>query len=155
VEGDAGAPLEEEEISQLEDYIDRIKPFMTAEGRLAIEENGIFDYDSKGDFVTTLVNGKECAFVYPEGRIARCSIEEAFEKDAIHFHKPVSCHLYPVRVTRYKDFEAVNYHRWYICEKALSKGKEEGIYLFEFLKDALIRKFGEEWYRKLCKQVEK
>ncbi|HOW24188.1 MAG TPA: DUF3109 family protein [Bacteroidales bacterium] len=153
VEGDAGAPLEMDEISLLEDHIEEIKPFMAEEGIRIIEEQGVFDYDSKGDFVTPLVHGRECAFVYMEGQVARCSIEKAYEEQRITFRKPVSCHLYPVRITHYKMYEAVNYHRWHICEKALIRGKAEGIFLWQFLREALIRKYGEAWYNELCRQI--
>lgn len=153
VEGEAGAPLEMEEISQLEDHIALIKPFMTREGCKVVDEQGVFDYDEQGAFVTPLVHGKECAFVFLSDKIARCAIEHACEMGAIPFHKPVSCHLYPVRITRYKAYDALNYHRWHICDKALSRGKSEGIYLYEFLKEALIRKFGQEWYANLCQEA--
>ncbi len=155
IEGDAGAPLEAEEISLLEESIDRIKPFMTEKGIRTIEEQGIFDYDAHGSFVTPLVQEKECTFVCFEGQIARCSIEKAFEEKQIPFRKPLSCHLYPVRITKYRHYDAVNYHRWHICEKALSRGKAEGIYLYQFLKEALIRKYGGEWYGDLCQRIEK
>ncbi|MBP6977061.1 MAG: DUF3109 family protein [Bacteroidales bacterium] len=155
VEGDAGAPLEMEEISLLEDYVDQVKPFMTEQGIRTINEQGVFDYDTRGNFVTPLVNGKECAFVYFEDQVARCSIEKAFENKQVSFRKPVSCHLYPVRITTYSLYDAVNYHRWHICDNALAKGKTEGIYLYQFLKDALIRKYGAEWYEELCHSIEK
>lgn len=153
VEGDAGAPLEPDEISLLEDYIREVIPFMTEKGIRVIEEHGVFDYDANGAFVTPLVHGKECVFVYFEGQTARCSIEKAFDEKRIPFRKPVSCHLYPVRITNYKMYEAVNYHRWSICDKALSRGKAEGISLYQFLKEALIRKYGEAWYDELCRQI--
>jgi hypothetical protein len=153
VEGDAGAPLEMDEISLLEDYIENVKSFMSEEGIRTIEEQGVFDYDAQGAFVTPLIHGKECVFVYFENQIARCSIEKAFEEKRVPFRKPLSCHLYPVRITKYKMYEAVNYHRWHICEKALIRGKTEGVYLYQFLKEALIRKYGEAWYRELCRLV--
>jgi hypothetical protein len=153
VEGDAGAPLEMDEISLLEDHIEEVKSFMTEEGIRIIEEHGVFDYDAQGGFVTPLVHGKECAFAYFEDQTARCSIEKAYDEKGISFRKPVSCHLYPVRITKYKMYEAVNYHRWNICEKALTLGKVEGIYLWQFLKEALIRKYGEAWYNELCRQT--
>ncbi|HNS16254.1 MAG TPA: DUF3109 family protein [Bacteroidales bacterium] len=153
VEGDAGAPLEMEEIALLEDYIDKVKPYMTENGIRTIDEQGVFDYDTAGAFVTPLVHGNECAFVYFEDQIARCSIEKAFEEKKIPFRKPVSCHLYPVRISRYKLYDAVNYHRWHICEKALVKGKNDGVYLCQFLKEALIRKYGDRWYKELCRSI--
>ena len=153
VEGDAGAPLEEEEISIIEDYIDFIKPYMVERGREVVEANGIFDYDADGNFVTPLVNDRECAFVYFKNNIAYCAIEKAWLEKKIDFQKPISCHLYPVRLSRINDLTAVNYHHWSICNPALKKGKEYGLPLYQFLKDPLIRKFGEEWFKKLEKEV--
>ena len=125
IEGDAGAPLNEEEISLLEDDIDGIKPFMLKEGIRVVEENGVFDYDVEGNFVTPLVNGNECVFVVFQDGIARCAIEEAFQQKKIPFAKPISCLLYPVRITQLSDGrEAVNYHKWSICNKALENGKK-------------------------------
>ena len=153
IEGDAGAPLEVEEISLLEDYIDDIKPFMVAEGIREIEQNGIFDWDTTGAMVTPLINDKECVFVYYNDGIARCAIEKAYEGGQINFQKPISCHLYPVRITENKNFEGINYHRWYICSKALTNGKRKYIFLYRFLKDSLIRKYGEKWHKSLVKQI--
>lgn len=155
VEGDAGAPLEMEEIGQLEDYIEKIQPYMKEKGIEMVKQVGVFDYDVEGNFVTPLINNKECAFVYFENSIARCAIEKAYEKKAIPFPKPVSCHLYPVRISRFKNFEGVNYHKWDICEKALKKGKKENIPLYRFLKDSLKRYFGEKWYNRLVQLIEK
>jgi hypothetical protein len=154
VEGDAGAPLEEEEISALEDYIDRIKPFMQKEGIRVIEKSGVFDYDMNGEYVTPLIADKDCAFVYYEHDIARCAIEKAFEEKKISFRKPLSCHLYPIRIKTYASTETVNYHKWSICQTACAKGKEINLALYKFLEDPLIRKFGEEWYKQLVKQIE-
>ena len=154
VEGDAGAPLEEEEISILEDEIDIIKPYMTQEGVEVIEKHGVFDYDTMGDFVTPLVNDKECAFVYYESNIAKCAIEKAFEEGKVSFQKPVSCHLYPIRITKHSDFEAVNYHKWYICQSACTLGKKLELPMYKFLKEPLIRKYGKEWYGKLVREIE-
>jgi len=153
VEGDAGAPLTEEEIAQLEDHIEDIKPFMTDRGIREIEETGVFDYDAMADFVTPLVKGLECAFTNFKDEIAYCAIEKAYEEGVIGFQKPVSCHLYPVRISKLKEGEAVNYHKWEICKKALKEGKVNGIPLYKFCKDALIRQYGVEWYEKLRFQV--
>ena len=111
MEGDAGAPLEEEEISQLEDYIDKIKPCMVEEGIREVEQIGVFDYDFNGKFVTPLIKGRECVYVYFEEGIARCAIEKAFQEKVIPFPKPVSCHLYPIRLSEIASGEAVNYHK--------------------------------------------
>lgn len=155
VEGDAGAPLEEYEIAELEDNLDYIKPFMRAEGITEVENLGVFDYDDFGQYVTPLINGAECAFVvFDEKGIAACAIEKAWETGASSFRKPVSCHLYPVRISRYQDFDAVNYHEWHICKPALKLGKELGVPLYVFLKDSLIRKYGEKWYNNLVESIE-
>ena len=151
VEGDAGAPLDAEEISILEDEIEIIKPFMTAEGIAVIEQTGVFDYDDWGNMVTPLVNQRECAFVYFKNGIALCAIEKAWELKKLKFQKPISCHLYPVRINHYNDFDAVNYQHWHICECALANGKRLNIKVYEFLKEPLIRKYGAKWYRKLVK----
>jgi hypothetical protein len=149
VEGDAGAPLEMEEIGILEDEIEVIKPYMTAEGIAVVEKDGVFEYDDWGNMVTPLVNHRECAFVYFEDGIAKCAIEKAWELKLLKFKKPISCHLYPVRINHYKDFDAVNYHQWHICEKALINGKRLNVKVFEFLKEPLIRKYGAKWYKEL------
>ncbi len=151
VEGDAGAPLEEEEISLLDDYIEEIKPFMTRSGIEEVERAGVFDYDAERKYVTPLINGKECAYIRFDQDIARCSIEEAFQHHKIPFPKPLSCHLYPVRISKTDVGEAVNYHKWQICLKALEKGHKERLPLYLFLQDALIRKYGRGWYNKLIK----
>ena len=154
VEGDAGAPLEEEEISIIEDYLEEIKPYMTPEGIEVVENYGVFDYDIDGDYVTPLVNNRECAFVYFEKGIALCAIEKAWLEKKIKFRKPVSCHLYPIRLDKVGDRIAVNYHRWHICVPALQKGRQEGVPLYKYLKEPLIRKFGEDWYLKLLKAID-
>lgn len=154
VEGDAGAPLEEEEISLLEDHIGDIKPFMLKPGIGEVERTGVFDYDTYGNFVTPLAEGKECAYVFFEGSIARCAIEQAFREGRIPFPKPVSCHLYPVRITRSQGNELVNYHKWHICNKALDKGYRERLPLYRFLEEALIRKYGRMWYNRLVKLLQ-
>lgn len=154
VEGDAGAPLEEEEISKLEDHLDDIKPFMTQAGIEEVEKTGVFDYDATGNFVTPLVRDRDCAFVYYEGDIIRCAIQKAFDEGNIHFQKPVSCHLYPIRLEEKNGFVHLKYHKWDICNPARVFGLAKGILLYKFLKDALIRKFGENWYRKLEMKME-
>jgi hypothetical protein len=146
VEGDAGAPLLEEELAVLDDEYDRIADFLRPEGRAAIEEQGHYIVDNDGDFVTPLVKGKECAYTtFSENGMAMCGIEQAWKEGATTFRKPVSCHLYPVRVTKYPTFEAVNYHKWPICSAACSLGAELQVSVFEFTKEALRRRFGDEW----------
>jgi len=155
IEGDAGAPVDEHEISMLEDAIDAVRPFMRPQGIKVIDEMGVFEYDAQGNYVTPLVNGGECAFVvFGSDGLAACAIEKAWEAGKTTFRKPVSCHLYPVRISRYNDFEAVNYHQWHICRPALALGKKLNVPLYVFLKDSLIRKYGEKWYTQLCNQIE-
>lgn len=150
VEGDAGAPLEEEELKILDDIYEEIKPYLRREGIEAIEKQGKYLKDDDGEWVTPLVNGKECAYViFDEKGIAKCGIEKAWEAGATKFRKPISCHLYPVRLKKYKDFTALNYHVWSICADACVLGKELGVNIAHFVKDALIRKFGETWYEEL------
>lgn len=154
VEGDAGAPLEEEEISMLEDHIEEIIPFMAEEGIGEVKKTGVFDYDIYGQYVTPLVNGRECVFVFFDNGIARCAIEAAFQAGKVPFAKPISCHLYPVRIIRTGNTEGLNYHRWFICEAARKRGKENEVRLYMFLKESLVRKYGEEWYEKLLREIE-
>jgi hypothetical protein len=153
VAGDAGAPLEEAEISTLEDDLDTIKPYMTEQGIKTVDERGVFDYDIHGKFVTSLVNDGECVFANFKDGIAHCAIEKAYSEGKIKFRKPVSCHLYPVRITVYKDFIAVNYEKWNICKPALKQGNKDGVPLYKFLKSALVRKFGIKWYEKLEAEI--
>jgi len=155
VEGDAGAPLEEEEISLIEDYLESILPFMLPAGKDIVLEHGVFDYDAEGKYVTPLVHDRECAFVYFEDGIARCAVEKAFQEKVIPFPKPVSCHLYPIRVKKLASGdEALNYHKWSICKKAVEKGYKEKLPLYRFLDQALIRKYGRSWYNRLLKLFE-
>ena len=150
IEGEGGAPLEDDEIELIDEALDEIRPFMRKEGIAAIEKNGVWYRDNDGDKLTTLVNGKECAFVNfdQEGK-AKCSIEDAHRSGNTNFRKPISCHLYPVRLNEYKNFIAVNYHRWDICEPACACGSELNVKVYHFLKEPLIRKFGEEWFEQL------
>jgi hypothetical protein len=149
VQGDSGAPLEEDELSLLEEAFPEVKPYLSEQSIRAIEEKGKWQVDADGDKVTTLVDNKECAFVVFEKGVAVCAIEKAFQDGRISFRKPISCHLYPVRLTKYSSYLAVNYHEWEICKPALKFGTKLGVPLFVFLKDALIRKFGDSWYAEL------
>ncbi len=149
IEGDAGAPLEEEEISILEDILDEVKPYMIKEGIKVVEKNGVFDYDTDGEFVTPLVNDNECAYIRFDDGIAKCAIEKAWEENKIDFQKPISCHLFPVRLNKLKGFQAVNYFSWNVCDCAVENGNKLGVPVYEFLKVPLIRKFGEAWYQQL------
>lgn len=152
IEGEAGAPLTTEEVDILKELYPKIKPFLRKEGIEAIEKQGTHVEIVPGDLETPLVNGGECAYVtFNEHGIAGCGIEDAYNAGEIDFQKPVSCHLYPVRVTEYSDFSALNYHRWSICDPACALGKELQVPVYKFVKKALIRKFGENWYAELEK----
>lgn len=150
VEGEAGAPLEEGELEIMDAIYPKVKPFLREEGVKAIEEQGVYIKGADGEWETPLVNGSECAYVTFDNKgTALCGIEEAYNKGEIDWKKPVSCHLYPVRVKQYAEFAAVNYHKWYICDDACTLGKELGVPVYKFVKDALVRKFGQEWYDEL------
>ncbi len=150
VQGDSGAPLEEEEKFILKEIYPQVKKFMRPQGIEAVEKQGVYVTDSDGDTVTPLIDGKECAYtVFDDKGIAMCAIELAYRKGEINFQKPISCHLYPVRLKEYKDFTAVQYHRWEICSPACKLGEQLKIPLYQFLKEPLIRKFGKAWYREL------
>jgi len=150
VHGDSGAPLEEEETEILEKYYDDFKEFMQAAGRNAVEQQATSVIDSDGDRVTPLIDGKECAYAYrDDDGIYKCAIEKAWEKKRIPFRKPLSCHLFPIRLKEYEDFTAVNFEFWKDCRPALEHGKVRNIRVYEFLREALTRHFGKTWYREL------
>ncbi|PHR72499.1 MAG: hypothetical protein COA67_04440 [Lutibacter sp.] len=150
IDGDAGAPIGKDEINILMDIYPKVKPFLTEEGKKAIEEQGLYTTNEFGEYETTLVNGKDCAYViFDEKKIALCGIEEAYNQGEVDWKKPISCHLYPIRVQDYSEFSAVNYHKWEICDDACSLGKELQVPVYKFVKQALIRKFGEDWYSEL------
>lgn len=150
VEGESGAPLEEEELDLLESIYDKVKPYMRKEGIEAVEEQGHFVLDWDGEYTTPLVKGKECAYVsFDDNGTAKCTIEQAHRNGDIDFPKPISCHLYPIRVSKLKDYQALNYHKWPICEPACSCGDKLDVRVFRFLKSPLIRKYGKQWYTDL------
>ena len=151
VEGDSGAPLLYEEKKILEEIYEKVKPYMSKEGKVEVEKNGVSTIDKDGDLTTTLVKNKECSFVIFENGIAKCSIEKAYNNGSIEFKKPISCHLFPIRIAEYPDFEAVNYEKIKICKPACDCGSKLKIPLFVFLKEPLIRKYGESWYEELLK----
>jgi hypothetical protein len=156
IEGDSGAPLEADELERLDEVFEEVKPYLRKEGLDSIAKNGLYTIDEDGDYVTPLV-GKhgECAFViFDEQGIAKCGIEKAYLDGKINWKKPISCHLYPVRLAKLSDYVALNYHRWGLCEPACKCGSALKVPVFRFLKEPLIRKFGEEWYNELL-EIEK
>jgi Protein of unknown function (DUF3109) len=148
--GDSGAPLSTEEVQILDEIWHDVKAYLRPEGIKAIEEQGTSIIDSDNDNVTPLINNAECAYTLLEGNILRCGIEKAWADRKISFQKPVSCHLFPVRIELFSDFKAVNYEEIAICSNARKMGLKEGIYVYEFLKEPLIRVFGEKIYNELC-----
>ena len=151
-EGDYGAPLDRQEMELLETIYDRISPFLSERGKECIAKKGLHEYYPEiGEHGTTLLEDGSCAFLVRKEGIARCGIELAHEAGAISFVKPVSCHLYPVRVTRDErtGFEALNYDRWEICSAACHLGEKLKKPVYEFASEAIIRKYGEEFYEEL------
>lgn len=147
--GDSGAPLEDEEAAIIKAEYISIKPYLSEKGIKSIEEIGTSTIDSDGDLVTTLIDNKECSFTVYEKGIATCGIERAWENGDCSLQKPISCHLYPIRLKKYPTFTAVNYDEWDVCKPALLLGRKENLPLYKFLKTPLIRKFGDDWYAEL------
>jgi hypothetical protein len=148
--GDSGAPLTSEEVITLDEISEAVMPYLRAEGRAEIEAKGSSVVDFEGDMVTPLIGNEECAYTVLEGNIFMCGIERAWAEGKVSFRKPLSCHLFPVRIKKYSNFCAVNYEEWSICFSAREKGKSEGVYAYEFLKEPLIRALGEDVYRQIC-----
>lgn len=156
VAGDSGAPLDKKELKILDTLYPVIKPYMTEKGIKAVDKNGTYHLDDDGDYTTTLVSeGAECAFVYyDDQQIAKCAIELAHKEGKLeayvdNWKKPISCHLYPIRITEYKEYDAVNYHAWHICKPACECGKQLQVPVYLFLKEPLIRKYGEAWFEEV------
>ena len=147
IEGDAGAPLEMDEVAKLEEVLPVIWDELSPDARAIIDRQGVAYIDCEGDLVTSIVHGKDCVFTCYDGQgCCYCAVEKAYRAGKTDFYKPVSCHLYPVRVRRYNSYTAVNYHRWSVCKAALILGQKENLPVYKFLREPLIRKFGEDWY---------
>ncbi len=150
VEGNAGAPLEMEEVDLIEEEWENFRPYMTPEGIAAIEQQGFMVVDADGDYTTPLVNDAECAYSFEENGITFCAIERAWREGKCNFHKPISCHLYPIRVARFSNGTiGLNYHRWSVCRSAVECGRKLGIPIYQSLKEPIIRAYGEEFYQRL------
>lgn len=156
IEGDAGAPVTEAEVGEINRVLPEIERDMLPRAIEEVRDNGIAYRDPEGELVTTLLDGRNCAFsCYGPDGVCLCAIEKARREGRIDgLLKPISCSLYPLRVTEYKDFTAVNYHRWEICRSAEQLGRRKGIRLYQFLKEPLIRRFGADWYDELCANCE-
>lgn len=149
VEGDSGAPVTLEEVKAIQEAYSEIEPYIPESHREEIRKQGFAVVDLDGDLVTPLVNNKQCVYTYAENGILKCGIEKAFLDGKINFRKPVSCHLFPIRITEYKRFDAINYQQIDICKPGRQCGKTEKLSLYVFLKEPLIRKYGEAWYEQL------
>jgi hypothetical protein len=149
VEGDSGAPLLEDEIKKIEEIYDDVKEYMTRKGRGIIEEKGVYVIDSDGDVTTPLINDRQCAFVISENGISKCAIEKAYTENKTDFKKPISCHLFPIRITSYKDFDAINYESIKICSPACDLGKSMQVAVYEFLEESIVRRYGQAFYNEL------
>ncbi len=147
IPGGRGAPLLDSEIAEIDSSLPSVLPLLSAEKRKVIETEGFYE-GSRGDFATTCIDDEDCVFVYRENGIAKCALEKAFNNGDTGFRKPISCHLYPIRVNRFGG-DALRYHELAQCSPAVRKGKVENVDVIEFLKVALIRMYGEEWYGKL------
>jgi hypothetical protein len=148
VQGDSGAPLEKDEKELIEKYLEEIKPYLTPEGLSVIDHCGVATVDFDGELVTPLVrDSEECVYSYfTSTGICLCGIEKAFRNGDIPFNKPISCHLYPVRIKTFGDITALNYDQWHICKPARDLGRKDKIPVFRFLKEPIIRKFGESFF---------
>lgn len=155
VEGDLGAPVTEEEIEILEDIYDEVEPYLSEAGKKAVEDQGVVVSDWEGEFSTPTINGRECAYaIYDDKNILKCGIEEAYSDGKIEWQKPISCHLYPIRVQKLQEIDALNYDSWSICSPACALGEELKVEVYKFLKGPLTRKYGAEWYEELVRVVE-
>ncbi|MDE7109458.1 MAG: DUF3109 family protein [Muribaculaceae bacterium] len=155
IDGDAGAPLLPEEKEEIDRHLPEILPLLNPKAREIVESEGSSYIDEEGDLVTQIVEGRDCVFTtYAEGGKCLCALEKAFREGKLPQLKPSSCHLYPVRLKQVGDMTAVNLHRWKICKCAEILGRAKKVRAYEFLREPLIRKFGEEWYDQLCTTAE-
>lgn len=150
VEGDSGAPLEDDETEILEQIYHYVEPYMPEKARQEAKRQGLWVIDSDGDKVTPIINGRECIYAYHDtDGTWKCAIERAFLDGKIAFRKPISCHLYPIRATKYRTFEALNFHEWFVCKPAMELGEKVGLPVYKFLREPIIRKWGEAFYNEL------
>lgn len=155
VEGDAGAPVTLDEVAEIENALDEVWSDLSASAQTVIDKQGVAYTDSEGDLVTSIVAGKDCVFTCYQQGICLCALEKAYRAGKTRFCKPISCALYPIREkTLSNGMVALNYNRWNVCAEAVKKGKELNIPLYQFLKQPLVRRFGEQWYEELEKTVQ-
>ena len=155
VEGDAGAPVDLDEVAGIEEALPEVWPMLSASAQAVIDRQGVAYTDEEGDLVTSIVNGKDRVFTcYDEAGHCYCALEKAFREGRTRFFKPLSCHLYPIRLKKIGDGVALNYHRWEVCRMAVEKGRRLNLPVYRFLKEPLARRFGEAWYAELESAVE-
>ncbi len=155
VEGDSGAPIEQDEVAALEEALPVVWHDLSEKAKSVIDRQGVVYNDSDGDLVTSIVEGKDCVFTcYDEKGCCYCALEKAYREGKSGFYKPISCHLYPIRVSDFGSCKALNYHRWDVCKAAVVLGESKDIPLYKFLKEPLVRKFGAAWYAELEDTVE-
>lgn len=147
--GDSGAPLDDDETEVLDEIYPKVEPYLTPTGKSEIARQGKWVLDNDGDRVTPIISGCECVYAFQEEGVWKCAIERAYEAGEIGFKKPISCHLYPIRISHYRTFDALNVHEWDLCKTAFALGEKLGTPIFRFLREPLIRKFGEEFYKEL------
>ncbi len=165
VEGDAGAPVTMDEIAAIEACVDDVWDDLSASAQAVIDKQGVAYTDQEGDLVTSIVGGKDCVFTYygdiedwnthlPIKNCCLCALEKAYRAGRTHFSKPISCALYPIREKQLGGgLTGLNYNRWSVCKMAIAKGIQKNLYLYQFLRDPLIRRFGEAWYQELLDTV--
>lgn len=150
VEGDAGAPVTLEEIERIEDVVDTVWDDLSAQAQAEIDKNGVAYTDIEGDLVTSIVGGKDCVFTCYDNGCCLCALEKAYRAGQTKFVKPISCALYPIREKRFGNCTvALNYHKWSVCKDAVALGKKLDLPVWKFLREPLIRRFGEDWYHEL------
>jgi hypothetical protein len=155
VEGESGAPLEESEIAAIEAVFEVVRPLLSPEALAEIERTGFFEVDDDGDFVTPTVHGKACVYAtFDADGTAKCAFEQVWRSGKSNFPKPISCHLYPIRLRTLPDYVALNYHRWPICDAARTCGAAHKVSVLEFCRTALERRFGAAWYREATDALE-
>lgn len=151
IEGDAGAPITHDEYEKLKKILPIVWDDLLPSAQRRIEEAGVGYVDEEGDLVTQIVDGRNCVFTtYGPGGACLCAIEKTYREGRCDFRKPISCYLYPLRLTEYPTFTAVNYHRWKICKCACSLGRKSNVRLYEFMREPLIERFGRQWYDELA-----
>lgn len=151
VDGESGAPITKEEYAEINEILPEIWDDLSPKAQELINEQGIAYTDYDGELVTSIIKGEECVFTFfDENGVCKCAIDNAYREGRISVQKPISCHLYPIRLKEYVEFTALNYNRWSICEPAVDLGRKNGVPLYRFLKEPLIRKFGEDWYNEVC-----